>query len=314
MYHWLTCQSENKMKTYFNQQFAVISLIMAFSIVMINCQELKEQSKTKKPEKAYKENTDQIKADIAKAIEDMPLPSIIPNTLKKTGTPYHPELIHDMSLIESYLNDDDKAALNLGIYAADIAYLITYDQVHQSLEHLAACQKLSEYLGVTAAFDLETMQRYEQNMDKHDTLITLMNETIIEAQNTLNSSERITMAALVLTGSFIEGMYTAVKSIEYFPKTNLSTAERVALLEPITELIIAQEKPLLDLIKLLKDLPQDEAIANVTVELEVLERLYQSDLEDIKTLMNQNENTVVTPEMLQDINYEVLRIRKKITN
>lgn len=312
MYHWLTCQPENKMKNFLIKQICVVSCIIAASIFLINCQDLKEQSKTKKPDKAYLESAERIKEDISRAIADMPLPSIIPNTLRELGTPYHPELIHDMSLIDSYLNDDDKAALNLGIYAADIAYLITYDQVHESLEHLEACQRLSEYLGVTAAFDLETMQRYEKNMDKHDTLIALMNETILEAQNTLNSSERITMAALVLTGSFIEGMYTAVKSIEYFPKSNLSIAERAALLEPITELIINQEKPLLDLIKLLKDLPQDEAIANVMVELEVLERLYQSDLEDIEKLMQQNENTIVTPEMLQDVNYEVLRIRNKI--
>jgi len=301
------------MKNYLIKENAVLLCIIGISLLLMNCQELKEQSKTKKPDKAFSESTQKIKEDISKAIADMPLPSIIPNTLKQLGTPYHPELIHDMALIDSYLNNDDKAALNLGIYAADIAYLITYDQVHESLEHLEACQKLSEYLGVAAAFDLETMQRYEKNMDKHDTLITLMNETIVEAQNSLNSSERITMAALVLTGSFIEGMYTAVKSIEYFPKSNLTATERAALLEPITELIMAQEKPLLDLIKLLKDLPQDEAIANVMVELEVLERLYQSDLEDIETLIKQNENTVITPEMLQDVNYEVLRIRNKIT-
>lgn len=275
--------------------FCTIIIILIFQ----NC-----ESESQRKEKAYLEKMEKIKADINKTLADLPPPSTIPQTLFALGIDFNNKFIHDLSKLDSYLSDDDRAAFNLGVYAADISLLITYDRVHESVEHFDACKQLSKFLGVAEAFDLETIHRYENNMGQHDELIDLMNESILEAQQSLTQSDRIPMAALVLTGSFIEGLYIAVMAMENYP----NTPNRVEELQPIIQVIIGEEEALLDIITLLKDLPQDAVIANVMSELEVLELLYRTDLKDM------DSNTLVTPEKLKDVNYEITRIRKKITS
>jgi hypothetical protein len=273
--------------------FAVLFIVFAQSC----------DNESQKKEKAYQEKMAQIKQDIIKALSDMPPPSTIPEILAEIGTPYHPNIIHDLSRLEDYLDDDDQSAFNLGVYAADISYLIRYDRVHESIEHLDACKRLSDSLGVAAAFDLQTLHDYELKKEKHDELIDLMNETILEAQHSLTESNRIPMAALVLTGSFIEGLYLAVMTMELYP----NSPNKVQEIQPIIKIILGEEKALLDIIEMLKDLPQDAKIASVMVELEVLEKLYRSDLES-------NPDTLITPDMIRDVTYEIKRIRKKITS
>ena len=65
---------------------------------------------------ATKEQIDEVAANI-------PPPSEIPYLLQATGAEFNQGLINSRERVDQYTSHNDKAALNLGVYAADIGYL-----------------------------------------------------------------------------------------------------------------------------------------------------------------------------------------------
>jgi len=254
----------------------------------------------------------QILSDMSQVIKDLPPPSIVPNTLMKIGSEYDPDLVNSIDKIEEYQTNEDKAALNLGIYATDVGYQIAYQQVEESISHMDALQRLAETVGVSTAFDMSLMEQYEQNLDDPDALSSLLNETMLLAEERLESSDRLSMAALVLSGSFVEGLYLIIGIVEDYSGSGISEQERNEKLQPLVNLILEQEKPLKDVIGLMKDIPSDDAILRMISELEILRILYDSDMKEIKKAMGDDENYVIPFEMLIDITNEVKRIREDI--
>jgi hypothetical protein len=255
----------------------------------------------------------QIIQDIETVIGDLPPPSIIPETLEEIGAEFNPDLMNDFEGLEGYLVNEDKAAMNLGIYATDIGYLISYGQMEESIEHMQACQQLSETLGVNTAFDMALMNKYQAAVGDKERMREMLNETLVVAAKRLESSERITMAALVLTGSFIEGLYIAIEVLLTYPEDQINAETRDKILEPLVKLILEQEPALIDIIQMMEDIPQDKTIIRMTNELAVLKLLYDSDIAEIREKMQgQSVDFVITDDMLLDINKEVIRIREEI--
>ncbi len=262
----------------------------------------------------FSEAEQKIISDISKVISDLPPPSIVPNTLMKLGTEYDPDLVNSIDKIEEYQTDEDKAAMNLGIYATDVGYQVAYQQVEESLSHMEALQRLAETVGVSTAFDVGLMENYEKSMNNPDSLASLLNETMLLAEQRLENSDRLAMAGLVLTGSFIEGLYLVIKIIDEYEGAGLSVAQRNEKLQPLVNIILEQRKPLTDVIKLMKDIPDDNAILGMISELEILKILYDSDLKEIEEAMGGDANYVIPPNMLIDITTEVKRIREDIVS
>ena len=84
------------------------------------------------------------------------------------------------------------------------------------------------------------------------------------------------------------------------------------MLEPLVKIVLDEEKALLDIIQVLEDLPFDDTIAEMRVELSLLDRLYKGDLKEINEQMANDPNFIVTKDMMRDISLEVKRIRKSI--
>lgn len=252
--------------------------------------------------------------DISKVISDLPPPSIVPNTLMKLGSEYDPDLVNSIDKIEAYQTDEDKAALNLGVYATDVGYQVAYQQVEESLSHMEALQRLAETVGVSTAFDISLMEDYEKSMNDPDALTKLLNETMLLAEKRLESSDRLGMAALVLSGSFVEGLYLVINIIEEYEGAGLSAQERNEKLQPLVKIILEQRKPLDDVIALMKDIPNHGGVTGMISELEILKILYDNDLSEIEEAMDGDTNYVIPPDMLRDITSEVKRIRQEIVS
>ncbi|MDW3192324.1 MAG: hypothetical protein R8G66_08165 [Cytophagales bacterium] len=252
--------------------------------------------------------------DISKVIADLPPPSIVPNTLMKLGTEYDPDLVNSIDKIEAYQTDEDKAALNLGVYATDVGYQVAYQQVEESLSHMGALQRLAETVGVSTAFDISLMENYEKSMNDSDALTKLLNETMLLAEKRLESSDRLGMAALVLSGSFVEGLYLVINIIEEYEGAGLSAQERNEKLQPLVNIILEQRQPLDDVIALMKDIPNHSGVTGMISELEILKLLYDNDLQEIEEAMGGDTNYVIPPDMLRDITSEVKRIREDIVS
>ncbi|MBV6639505.1 MAG: hypothetical protein KI791_02255 [Cyclobacteriaceae bacterium] len=261
----------------------------------------------------FSASKEKLVADIDKVLADLPNPSEVPYTLQAAAADYNEDLINGLSKSASYQNDEDKAALNLGVYATDMGYLISYEQVQKSLDYLEACQKLSETIGVSSIFNNQMITKFQESEGNKDTLSSMIDKAIDQAGRNLNEAERLNVGALILTGSFVEGLYLAVKVIETYPTDVLDEDNRNLILEPLVKIVLDQEKPLMDVIALLEDIPHDETILEMMEELKILKLLYDGDLAEVEKKIAENTGDfILTQDMLLDITIEVKRIRSEI--
>ncbi len=294
--------------------FANLTLILFLAVGIISCDsKSKKQLKSETDAVAFEEAGKKISADINKVIKDLPNPTEVPYLLQATGADFDRELINSLDRISQYQSNEDKTALNLGIYATDMGYLVSYEQVQPSLDYMENCQKLAESLGIASVFDVKTMSDFQNNLNDPTKLNAIISDAIFEAEKRLESSDRLPVAALVISGSFVEGLYLAVKVIETYPTDILDEDIRNLILEPLVKVVLDQKKPLLDVIALLKDIPQDDIISTMIAELNILRILYEGDLAEVEKKISENTGDfILTQDMLLDITTEVKRIRTDI--
>ena len=133
---------------------------------------------------------------------------------------------------------------------------------------------------------------------------------MMSAEQKLEDSDKLTLVAMVLSGSYIEGLYLSVMVIDTYPDDLLTESQKNIILEPLMKVIIDQEKSLIDIIALLKDIEQDEIIANIIAEFSILRILYDDDVAAISDKIGGNDpKFVLKKEMLVNVISEVKRIR-----
>lgn len=248
--------------------------------------------------------------DIEQLLEDMPPPSLIPFSLKSIGAAFDKALTNDFSKMDAYKANFDKMALNMGVYASDISYFAAYGHEEDCLDYLRKAHEMAEFLGDSAIYGEEELQEFQGHItNQNDEEISkILSKLFLETSVKLEQDHHLTMAGLALTGSFVEGLYQAVKTIESYP----ATKENNKLLEPLVKIVMNEEQALLDIIQVLDDLPFDDTIADIMTELSILDRLYKGDLKDIEAEMKNNPDYIVTKDAMRDITLEVKRIRESI--
>ena len=88
---------------------------------------------------------------------------------------------------------------------------------------------------------------------------------------------------------------------------------RNKLLQPLVEIVIKQKKTLDDLIKVIGEVPQTEALGTMTTELNKLKTIYEEDLGDIEEKIANNDGSLqLNKELLTRLSAEVKRIRASI--
>ncbi len=263
--------------------------------------------------KEFDEAEAELKEQIEEVIREMPPPSEIPFLLEATGADYNGDVVNDISKADSYRSTNDKSALNLGIYAADIGYLSSYEKTQEALNYLNTSKKLADHIGVIGAFDLALLQRFEDNLGDRDSLSTIINESITKTEDYLRTDERSKIAAMVLTGSFIEGLHISCSLVKSYPKDILPDDSRILILTPLIRVILDQEKPLEDLIAMLDSLELDEDSAALLEDLKALKASYE-ELNIQEKISQNRSDLVLTDETLDAIYSKVEQIRTSITS
>lgn len=283
-----------------------------FLLSMVACggESKKSQSELDAQTKVYEEAENQIIKEIDKVVHDMPPPSEVPYLLMATGADFNQELINSIDNAPNYYSSADKSAMNLGAYASDIGYLSSYDKAQDALKYMEASQKLADQIGISSAFELSLMERFEKNIGNKDSLASLINYAMTMAEKKLEETDRLQMIALVLSGSYIEGLYLSSMVLDTYPEDLLTEESKNLVLEPLVRLIIEQRKSLDDIIVLLKDLESDPVIAKVISEFDILNIIYSKSLGDIdERIANQDPTLELNKALLADVIYEIKRIR-----
>jgi len=240
----------------------------------------------------------------------LPKTSDIPATIKLTGADFNQSLINPSGKAGSYTTTNEKAALNLGVYATDIGYLSVYNKTQDVLTYLKASQKLADHLGLSNTFGEAMQKRFQDNLSNEDSLVNIVDETMMYVRRYLNENQRDATSAMVVAGSFIEGLYIATGLVEKYPK-DIPAETRNTILTNLILKIMEQKKSLGDLIELMKSVKQDEQVAAYTQKLNDLYTQFDA-LKFEEKLKNNAGDFAVNDKTLQGITAKVKEIRSDI--
>lgn len=266
-----------------------------------------------KNSKEFEDAEDSLPSQIEGLMDNMPSPSEIPYLLQATGAEFNEGLLNPRTKADQYSSRTDKAALNLGVYAADIGYLASYDKAQEAIDYLESAKSLADGLGVIGSFDMEVLQQFEANISKKDSLSRLLDRTIKKTELFLKDDNRNKLSAMVITGSFIEGLYISTGLVKSYPKDLLPTDAKNLILTPIIRVILEQKKSVSELIKMLGVVEQTEPVASLTTDLKALETEYAA-LNIEEQIKNNTASLVLTDKNLVQITNLVEKMRKSITD
>jgi len=284
-------------------------LCMLLAVGLASCGSSKDEQKNSDE---FDEANENLKKQIEDVVYDIPSPSEIPYLLQATGAEYNASLINPRTNVDKYLARNDKAALNLGIYAADIGYLSSYDKTQEAIDYLTACKTLADNLGLIGSFDAEVIKSFERNISNKDSLTHLLDRTIKQTENYLNDDSRNKLSSLVITGSFIEGLYISTGLIKSYPKNILPDDQRNLVLTPIMRIVLEQKKSVTDLLKMLSAVDQTEPVTAIVNDLKELEKTYEA-LNIEEQIKNNRADLILSDTNLTGITAIVERLRNGIT-
>lgn len=262
----------------------------------------------------FDEAKSQIISGINKVIKDLPPPSEVPYLLMATGSDFDPSVLSNVDRVKEYLSPASKAAMNLGVYLTDVGYLSSYEKAQESLNYIGACQELAEAVGISAAMDIKLISRFERNLNDKDSLKVLVDEVILNANERLGALERMNTAGLILTGTYVEGLFISTQLIRNYPD-DLPEPTRSLILNPLIKIVIDQKDALDDLLLVLSDLSDDQAVADIAEELKRIQKIYDTELAEVSNQISQNEgNTTFSADVLNSLTDTTAEIRNGIIN
>lgn len=292
------------------KQPAYFFISTLFAAVLASCASSSED-KSKNSEE-FNEAEESLKSQIEEVVYNIPSPSEIPYLLQATGAEFNETLLNPKENADKYSSRNDKSALNLGVYVADIGYLSSYDKTQDAIDYLTSCKSLAESLGLTATFDSNLGKEFESKITNKDSLAHLLDRTIKQAQAFLVDDNRNKLASLVVTGSFIEGLYISTGVIKSYPKNILPEDSRNLVLTPLMRVVLEQKKAVSELLTMLSSVDQTEPIVSIVADLKVLEETYQKlNIED--QIKNNRADLVLSDKNLEGITNQVEKIRREIT-
>jgi hypothetical protein len=259
----------------------------------------------------FDEANESLKKQIEEVVYNIPSPSEIPYLLQATGAEFNETLLNSREKVDQYTTRNDKAALNLGVYVADIGYLTSYEKTQQAIDYLNACKTLADNLGLIGTFDSELGKQFEANISNKDSLAHLLDRTIKQAEAFLVDDNRNKLASLIVTGSFIEGLYISTGLIKSYPKDLLPEDSRNLVLTPLMRVVLEQKKAVAELLKMLTNL-NDAELKPIVDDLKQLETTYQG-LNIEEQIRNNRADLVLSDKNLEGITNIVDKLRKDIT-
>jgi len=293
------------------QPIYALSFLSFFSILLLaSCGS--SGSDKEKNSTEFDEANNTLKKSIEDVVYGIPSPSEIPYMIQQTGAEFNQSLVNPISSAERYTRRNDKAALNLGVYAADIGYLASYDKTQEAIDYLNSCKNLADVLGVIGTFDMEILKRFEANIANKDSLTALLDQTLKQTERLLKDDSRNRLAALVVTGSFIEGLYISTGLVNSYPKNLLPDDARNLILTPVIQVILNQKKSVSELLKMLSAVEQTDPVAGMVTDLMELEKAYAA-LNIEEQIRNNRADMVLSDKNLTQISAIVGKIRTSIT-
>ena len=224
----------------------------------------------------------------------MPSPIEVYISLWEDEARFTKEALNPTENVNKY-NTTAKKAINLGIYASDVAYSSVYDKNQLTMGYFAVSKKLADDLGLSEGFDDKFMNRITDNLDNADSLYTISNESYIQATSYLQNNGQTQLLPYITFGGWLESVHLIIASIKTYNENSVTIQmlnDQGALLE--------------NLVDYYKSLNSNDDINDIYKDLQSLQDIYDKSLD--------NESGIISKEQFNEIKSKVSDIRNKWSN
>ena len=202
---------------------------------------------------------------------------------------YNGDLLNNPKSYTKYSTEFYKAA-NLGIYGTDLSIANSFEETQESLLYLTCVNSLASSIGVSGAFDQKMFDRMESNKENKDSTLEIITGAFKKSDLILKNDGRAATSAVILAGSWIEGLYVGCS----FAKTVGS--------ESLVQAVLIQQESLKNLIIMLEASNLDETSQFLVLDLKALLICYKA--KEAITTFNLNA--------IKDINEKITALRNKL--
>jgi len=192
--------------------------------------------------------------------------------------------------VDYYVKSDDQA-INLGVFAADLSYVVMFDRRKETIEYLGACKKMVEELGLVNVIDDSIINNLRYNTYDKTEMMNIISAQFMDINAYFEENNREISATLMVFGGWIEGLYLAVNLI----------GDNVVDNTELAQMIYDQRISLEDLISLMEMYKEDKAVSQ-----------HLTDVYQIRTIYNKMR-TPMSQENFIELKLTVKKMRYKFT-
>lgn len=243
----------------------------------------------------------------------LPSPVETAMLIKRAGTIYDPSLLNSVDMVSNY-NTTLSKALNFGIYGADLSYTSLFSQTQEAIKYMAVSKKIAEDIGILEFMNNNIVSRLENNINNRDSSMAIITECFMTSNEFLKESGRPEIAAIIIAGGWIEGLYIASSLAKGSPYNN-----------ELIDRIIDQKLSLNTLIQLLENY-ESKDVSKVLDMINVIYKVYAeidivtskveplTDDDSKITSLHAKTDIYISDEVFNDLGAKIDSIRNSIVN
>ncbi len=232
--------------------------------------------------------------------------------IRSAGAVYNEDLLNSIDNASNYTTTKSMA-LNLGSYTCDLSFASLYDQTEASINYMNAAKKMADGLGILDAINDETIQRLEENINNRDIIMEIISDTFMNSSSYLQENNRANVAAIVLVGGWIEGLFLATQMVDEDSLDSSKLVNRIMDQKMSLEIVVKlleESKDSPDVISVMEDVQNLKAsFDKVTITTTPIEA--ELDEETNLTVLKSQTKSSLTPALFKEIRDKVLVIRNK---
>jgi hypothetical protein len=208
-----------------------------------------------------------------------------------------------------YVTSFSKAA-NLGVYSTDLSFCFLYKQNQDFNNYLKNINELTNALSIDGSYGQEVNKRLQANSNNLDSLMSIVTEAGINADQYLKDNQRNTAVGVIAAGGWVEAMYILTNMAEKTQK------------DDVIGLVGDQKIVLKNLTYMLEQFKDDEEINALLTDMRDIAAIYESvqatpdkPIVSDKDIISVGNNTSykLSKEQLKSILEKVTALRNKIT-
>lgn len=141
------------------------------------------------------------------AVFAIPSPNEQFDLLQNLGGEVNTLFVHDLAKLDDY-SSTKSIALNFGIYTADAAYMMRFNQGKSVfMNYVSGLDKMGGKLGISQIYGQDLLNTIEEAQDDADLLYDISSDNYLKVYDKMLENDKSAELAMILAGGWIETMH-----------------------------------------------------------------------------------------------------------